>query len=230
RLSTIVNASKIIVLNAGSVVEEGNHETLMKAKGVYYGLVEAQNIHLKTKDKNVEENENDADDKAATALAYDKARSLSYHRQDTIDKKTVKNETNDKTDEAKAVVEYKGPAPFFAMLAMNRPELDVILFACIACVCNGGIQPAFGVILSKVIAVFQTCDPQLQEKRVLTYILIFVGLGVLMLFTMFLQSFLFAISGESLTQRLRAKIFRTLLQQDIAYFDQAENNTGALCT
>ncbi|CAF4600609.1 unnamed protein product, partial [Rotaria socialis] len=50
RLSTIVNASKIIVLNAGSVVEEGNHETLMKAKGVYYGLVEAQNIHLKTKD------------------------------------------------------------------------------------------------------------------------------------------------------------------------------------
>ncbi|CAF4694634.1 unnamed protein product, partial [Rotaria socialis] len=59
RLSTIVNASKIIVLNAGSVVEEGNHETLMKAKGVYYGLVEAQNIHLKTKDKDKEESYED---------------------------------------------------------------------------------------------------------------------------------------------------------------------------
>ncbi len=44
------------------------------------------------------------------------------------------------------------------------------------------------------------------------------------------KSFLFSISGESLTQRLRAKIFRTLLQQDVAYFDQPDNNTGALCT
>lgn len=44
------------------------------------------------------------------------------------------------------------------------------------------------------------------------------------------QSFLFAISGEALTQRLRAKIFRTLLRQDVSYFDRPENNTGALCT
>ena len=35
--------------------------------------------------------------------------------------------------------------------------------------------------------VFQLCDKQKQEDRVLIYILIFVGLGVLMLFTMFLQ-------------------------------------------
>jgi len=41
---------------------------------------------------------------------------------------------------------------------------------------------------------------------------------------------LFSISGESLTQRLRARIFRTLLQQEVAYFDKPENNTGALCT
>lgn len=44
------------------------------------------------------------------------------------------------------------------------------------------------------------------------------------------ENFLFAISGEALTQRLRAKIFRTLLRQEVAYFDRPENNTGALCT
>jgi hypothetical protein len=26
----------------------GNHQTLMDAKGVYYGLVEAQNLHMKS--------------------------------------------------------------------------------------------------------------------------------------------------------------------------------------
>ena len=53
------------------------------------------------------------------------------------------------------------------MLKMNKPELIYIIFGCVACICNGGelrkvvsyenqicpcsgVQPAFGVILSKV--------------------------------------------------------------------------------
>ncbi|CAF3112647.1 unnamed protein product [Rotaria sp. Silwood2] len=45
-----------------------------------------------------------------------------------------------------------------------------------------------------------------------------------------IKNFLFSISGEALTQRLRAKIFRSLLRQEVAYFDKSENSTGALCT
>ncbi|CAF1046776.1 unnamed protein product [Rotaria sordida] len=82
----------------------------------------------------------------------------------------------------------------------------------------------------KNVKVFQECDLHAQEKRVNFYVIIFVGLGGLMLITMFLQTFFFTISGEALTQRLRAKIFRLLLRQEIAYFDQLENSTGALCT
>jgi ATP-binding cassette subfamily B (MDR/TAP) protein 1 len=41
---------------------------------------------------------------------------------------------------------------------------------------------------------------------------------------------MFACSGEALTKRLRSKTFRAILRQDIAYFDQAKHNTGALCT
>jgi ABC-type multidrug transport system fused ATPase/permease subunit len=39
-----------------------------------------------------------------------------------------------------------------------------------------------------------------------------------------------ACSGEALTKRLRSKVFRALLRQEIAYFDDPKNNTGALCT
>ncbi|CAF4385702.1 unnamed protein product, partial [Rotaria sordida] len=101
---------------------------------------------------------------------------------------------------------------------------------CIACVCNGGSQPAFGVILSKLTAVFQECDEEVQKDRVLLYILLFIGLGVIMLFTMSLQSFFFACSGQALTKRLRSKAFHAILRQEIAYFDNPDNNTGALCT
>ncbi|CAF2579229.1 unnamed protein product [Rotaria sp. Silwood2] len=200
----------------------------MNARGVYHGLVEAQNLHLNENDG--KKGENDEDDDMPAVYVYDRTKSSSEHVRRGTNTSTEKYEMTDKTNEAEAVTEYTGPSPFFKMLAMNRPELTIILFACLSCICNGGIQPAFGVVLSKVIAVFQICDHGVQERRILMYILIFIGFGILMFFTMFLQSFLFSISGETLTQRLRSRIFQTLLQQDVAYFDQPENNTGALCT
>jgi len=42
RLSTIQNCDSIAVLCSGSVVEQGSHSALLKAKGRYWGLVEAQ--------------------------------------------------------------------------------------------------------------------------------------------------------------------------------------------
>ncbi|MFE5317230.1 ABC transporter ATP-binding protein [Paenibacillus sp. NPDC056579] len=42
RLSTIRNADKIVVLDHGNIMEQGNHEELMRHKGIYYGLIEAQ--------------------------------------------------------------------------------------------------------------------------------------------------------------------------------------------
>ncbi|CAF3582027.1 unnamed protein product [Rotaria sp. Silwood1] len=225
RLSTIVNASKIVVLDKGSVIEEGNHKTLMDERGVYYGLVEAQNLHVDEKDGKIDE-----DDDTPAIYTYERKRTMSDHLRRGTDTSAEKIEMTDKTNQIDITTEYTGPSPFFTMLKMNRPELTIIIFACLSCLCNGGIQPAFGVILSKVIAVFQMCDKNVQERRILMYVLLFMGLGFLMLFTMFFQSFLFAISGENLTQRLRAKIFQTLLKQDITYFDQPENNTGALCT
>ncbi|CAI4232431.1 unnamed protein product [Auanema sp. JU1783] len=43
RLSTIVNAHCILVLEKGQVVESGNHPTLMAKKGMYYHMWESQN-------------------------------------------------------------------------------------------------------------------------------------------------------------------------------------------
>jgi subfamily B ATP-binding cassette protein MsbA len=44
RLSTIKNADYIIVLDKGLIVEKGNHNDLMKLKGLYHNLVEMQTI------------------------------------------------------------------------------------------------------------------------------------------------------------------------------------------
>lgn len=42
RLSTIKNTDNILVLNNDNIVENGNHQTLMKKKGIYYSLYNSQ--------------------------------------------------------------------------------------------------------------------------------------------------------------------------------------------
>ena len=42
RLSTVMNADNIIVLEEGEIVEQGTHEYLTSLKGAYYQLVRNQ--------------------------------------------------------------------------------------------------------------------------------------------------------------------------------------------
>ena len=42
RLSTVMNADKIIVIENGHVVEQGNHNDLINKKSVYYALYNSQ--------------------------------------------------------------------------------------------------------------------------------------------------------------------------------------------
>ncbi|MHC6199259.1 hypothetical protein [Elizabethkingia miricola] len=42
RLSTVVHADNIIVMDKGSIVEQGTHEALTKSRGAYFNLVKNQ--------------------------------------------------------------------------------------------------------------------------------------------------------------------------------------------
>ena len=47
RLSTIMNADVILVMNKGNVIEQGNHKELMKKKGFYYSLYNSQYLQTR---------------------------------------------------------------------------------------------------------------------------------------------------------------------------------------
>ena len=47
RLTTIMNADVIFVMESGKVEEYGTHQELMERKGIYYNLVVTQQAHAR---------------------------------------------------------------------------------------------------------------------------------------------------------------------------------------
>ncbi|UJR24177.1 hypothetical protein I4U23_027143 [Adineta vaga] len=237
RLSTIRNADKIIVIHNGKVVEEGNHDKLMSMKSIYYNLVERQKL-LKVKEEEEEgfERQEIIRTISEPRTRFQRLRALSSCTSTILDASIMKElkeihheeiiDTNQKSKKKKDKISNIT----FTILKMNKSEWIFILFGCLAAICSGGIQPLFSAILSKLIAAFEQCENNEQEKSVHTYIILFIVIGVVRFISIFFQTFLFGYSGAALTKRLRLKIFSHILRQEIAYFDQTENNTGALCT
>ncbi|CAF4895872.1 unnamed protein product [Rotaria sp. Silwood1] len=212
RLSTIRNADKIVVIHKGEVVEEGCHEILMRARGIYFGLVEQQNL-LKVEEK----------EQLTTIEKQESIGSIAIHQTKEIQSNFLKK-----------LASTISNSTLHIMHSRNGKENNLIIVEDANQAEEEEEEENIEIKKKKNIhfteKIFQECGQEIQEKRVQFYVLLFIGFGIIMIMTMFLQYFLFACSGEVLTKRLRSKIFHAILRQEIVYFDDPNNNTGALCT
>lgn len=213
RLSTIKNADLIVGFKDGVAAEMGTHEELMAHQGIYYQLVTSQQLKLG--------DDEEAEPEKPLARAQSIRESGKRKRLISTTSLGVKS---DKDEE-----EEIPDAPMTRIMRMNSPEWMYIVGGCIGACLNGAVQPAFAVIFSEVIGVFAKCEDE-QEKEVNFYCIMFLVVGIVAALAMFFQGFMFGLSGEGLTMRLRQLTFRALLRQEVAYFDEEKNSTGALTT
>lgn len=73
------------------------------------------------------------------------------------------------------------------VFALNKPEFHFIFFGLIGSIVTGAAQPAFGIIFSKVITVFEGCTYEKQADGILLYCMLFLGIGFLTLASNFVQ-------------------------------------------
>ncbi|XP_061185952.1 ATP-dependent translocase ABCB1-like isoform X2 [Saccostrea echinata] len=225
RLSTIKTADKIAGFQQGELVEKGTHDQLMQKGGVYATLV-----NMQTKNQTVDEEEEEliAEFAGGNDKKPEKADNK-LQRQHTVHHLPVEKETKE-TEEKDKKKEEEEEAGIGRVLKMNAPEWPFILLGSLGAIVNGGVQPAFAIIFSEILGTFAISSNSEQEDKVLMWTLLLVGVGAASFLTFLLQGFSFSVSGENLTMRLRQSCFRALLRQDIEYFDDQKNSTGALTT
>ncbi|KAG6544499.1 hypothetical protein Mapa_014137 [Marchantia paleacea] len=110
---------------------------------------------------------------------------------------------------------------------LNRPELPLFLVGSVGAACSGLTFPVFGLLLSSVITAFFEPVSKMQ-KDVNFWAIMFVVLGVGVMIATPVQQWSFAIVGHKLIRRIRRLTFEKILQQEINYFDQEENSSGAI--
>ncbi|XP_012306296.2 phosphatidylcholine translocator ABCB4 isoform X6 [Aotus nancymaae] len=226
RLSTVRNADVIAGFEDGVIVEQGSHSELMKKKGVYFKLVNMQTSGSQIQSEEFELN----GEKAATGMAPNGWKSRLFRHS------TQKNLKNSRLCQNSLDVEIDGleanvpPVSFLKVLKLNKTEWPYFVVGTVCAIANGGLQPAFSVIFSEMIAIFGPGDDAVKQQKCNMFSLLFLCLGIISFFTFFLQGFTFGKAGEILTTRLRSMAFKAMLRQDMSWFDDHKNSTGALST
>ncbi|KAL6848608.1 hypothetical protein ACP4OV_021191 [Aristida adscensionis] len=237
RLSTVRNAHSISVVYKGKLVEQGRHDELIKdPNGAYSQLIRLQEA----------KQENSRQSDANARLSGSASRSVSLRR--SISRSSAGSSSHSLIlpfdfpgptelpdyniadhEKQSENSEDKGPkkAPMRRLLSLNKPETAVLLCGLVVAAIDGAIFPTFGLVMASAATVFYE-PPDERRKDSTFWGLLCVGLGASAMIAKLVNNFLFAIAGGKLIERIRALTFRSIVHQEIAWFDHPENSSGAL--
>ncbi|XP_060069104.1 ATP-dependent translocase ABCB1-like [Ylistrum balloti] len=240
RLSTIRNADIIYGIQGGQVVEQGTHSELMQEDGLYSQLVYQQSHQMDTNEEVADELEHelfDGDDEVKLPSInnikphYNTIQSSNDERPtSTISKRKDEEKVHNNEDEGENEDDNVTDVSVIKVLRMNSPEWYYILGACMCSVLAGSTQPVFAIIFAEFLKVFTMADKEEQTNKanflVGMVVCVAVGNGVIRL----LMSICYSTAGAKLTARFRRLAFRSLIWQDIPFFDDPKNRVGVLTT
>lgn len=208
RLSTIKNADKIIVLVRGEIVEQGTHAGLVEEKGLYAKLVAAQEIDQKKEE----------DGEVVSPRAEKVAKPATSSTSDETGTHDVETGSSVSMNNWQIIKEIS---------KLNAAELKFTIPGLFASVGAGMIQPFYAITFGSIIAVFSEKGPSLRADANY-WAIIFLVIAALSLIFGYFQNAFFGFASELLTERLRKLTFSAILRQDVSFFDEEKNSTGAL--
>ncbi|RWW61732.1 hypothetical protein BHE74_00031187 [Ensete ventricosum] len=233
RLSTIRNADVITVVQDGQVMEMGSHDELISHEdGLYSSLVRLQQT---SRAREVEGGASSAAAAAATTALtansqFGSSGSMSRRFSAASRSSSARSTGTPATDEDGDPEQPKLPVPSFRRLLMlNAPEWKQALLGSLSATVFGAIQPLYSYALGSMISVFFLKDHDEIKSKTRTYAFVFLALAIFSLFINIGQHYNFGAMGEYLTKRLRERMLSKTLTFEVAWFDQDENSTGAVC-
>ncbi|CAL9225883.1 unnamed protein product [Arabidopsis halleri] len=238
RLTTIRTADVIAVVHQGKIVEKGTHdEMIQNPEGAYSQLVRLQE-GSKEEAQESERPETSLDVERSGSHRLSSATRRSVSRNSSSSRHSFSlanniffpgavnvNQTDEIEDEEKTVRHKKVSLKRLARL--NKPEIPVLLLGSIAAMVHGTLFPIFGLLLSSSINMFYE-PAKILKKDSHFWALIYIALGLANFFMIPIQNYFFGIAGGKLIKRIRSMCFDKVVHQEISWFDDTANSSGAI--
>ncbi|KAH7275753.1 P-loop containing nucleoside triphosphate hydrolase protein [Fusarium solani] len=219
KLATIQKADNIVVMTDGRIVEQGTHESLIQADGVYSRLVKIQDLSVD-------------DDESVSST--DETNVAGHTREETVEiLRTLTNHEAlgtraDQDRDNYALHKQRGVLCVLARLVRDTPELLWPYFFTLAgCLLGGAMFPGQAILLANVIDIFTLTGSEMEQQGNF-YAKMFIVLGGGCLFAYFAIGYATNMIAHQLSHKLRKQSLDDMLRQDLQFFDRDENTTGAL--
>ncbi|KNC74495.1 hypothetical protein SARC_12961 [Sphaeroforma arctica JP610] len=234
RLTTIQNATTIIAMDRGTIIERGTHDELIleskSGSGLYFKLwhTQAAKIPVNTSVETAEVAELSSD-----TLTIE-SKEIVIPTDDKRENETlVEMNTEKKIEEKNSMLQLSSPAikkhkTMFRVAMFSKPELNELILGSFSSAVYGAVYPVIGYVYSLLIS--SLTGP--GDEQVLTdgdfYSLMFIVIAAVHGSSAFIKDVCFHRAGEKLTHRLRTTVFASIIRKDPMFFDREENSSGVL--
>ncbi|KAF5770404.1 putative ABC-type xenobiotic transporter [Helianthus annuus] len=238
RLSTIRKADLVAVLQQGGVLEMGTHDELFAKgeNGVYAKLIKMQEIAHETAMSNARKSS------ARPSSARNSVSSPIITRNSSYGRSPYSRRLSDfSTSDFSLSVEGNYPSyrheklpfkvqasSFWRLAKMNSPEWTYALIGSVGSVICGSLSAFFAYVLSAVLSVYYNPDDAYMIREIGKYCYLLIGVSSAALIFNTLQHYFWDVVGENLTKRVREKMLAAVLKNEMAWFDQEENESSRI--
>ncbi|XP_021276540.1 ABC transporter B family member 19-like [Herrania umbratica] len=216
RMSTIINADIIAVVENGQVTETGTHRSLLDSSRFYKNLFSIQNIGPIRESR--------ASEATEEAITTDQQFSPP-----DIEQKEETKDLDGHLSESSKQVEWKrrkNTITFFRIwFGLKKGELAKVATGSIAAAFAGVSKPFFGFFIITVGVGYYKKDARQMVGR---YSIIFSLIGLLALVMHTLQHYFYGVVGEKAMANLRRALYSGMLRNELAWFEKPENSVGSL--
>jgi ABC-type multidrug transport system fused ATPase/permease subunit len=213
RLVTVKDADQIVVMKDGAVVEQGQHEALLKADGIYAELIRAQQFEKKQ----------------SSSPGSASISSSQFSRKETPSSIEERGDVNENALLSLDQQELKSSLQLIARcLKLSRKESPAIGLGLLASMASGGIIIGEAIIFGNLVELLNASGSAELDARVAKFSLMFFILAIIALASHACSGSAFGIVSENLTLRIRDISLRTILKQDVAWFTKPGHSHHSL--
>ncbi|KAK7353484.1 hypothetical protein VNO80_18932 [Phaseolus coccineus] len=217
RLSTVVNADMIAVVENGQVAETGTHQSLLDTSTFYSNLFSMQNLEpvpepraTISKNKSARQEDFPVETRPPVEVQGEVQRNITEH--------SVLKEQNKMSSRKRNIF-------FRIWFGLKKRELVKISIGSFAAAFSGISKPFFGFFIITIGVAYFKED---AKTKVGLYSAIFTAVGMLSLFSNTIQHYFFGVVGEKAMANLRRALYSGLLRNEVGWFDKSENTVGSL--